>query len=343
VSRSTWCWPVTNGTGMSGADDRRVAALTSALRARLNDDTITVSDLTRLGGGSSRENWAFDLVSANGVRPMLLRRDPVTSVANTEREVEVAVLRGVLDAPFPTPVIVAADLYGGALARPWVVLERSPGAADRSVLRDRDPLELGADGRRSLAVELCDLLADVHTFDPVECKLTAAADPALAEIERWETELQRVSHEPQPELAFGAMWMREHRPAPPPLVTLVHGDFRPANVLVEHGKVSALLDWEFAHLGDPVEDVGWYCTPIYRREHFLGSEWNTQTFIARYTARSGVAVEPDRLKFWQVLAAFKLAVIAIAGVSSFLDDRGDRASGPADSIVQTLVRQVIEP
>ena len=330
---------------MGDGDEALRARLERFLRAELGDAALVVSGLTRLGGGSSRENWAFEIDGsggAGGSRPMLLRRDPVASVAETDRDAEVALLRALAAAPFPTPVVVAADLAGTVLERPSVILDRAPGRADRAALREKDPLRLGEPGRAGLALALCDLLADVHALVPDELGLVsavgaAAADPAAREIERWEQEVERAAVEPQPELAYVATWLSEHRPAPPARVTLVHADFRPANLLVEGGVVSVLLDWEFAHLGDPAEDVGWYCAPIYRREHFLGGTWSQPDFLARYEARSGLTVEPERLHFWQVLAMYKLAAIMLAGIKSFLDGETDRAAGPADDMLRAVV------
>lgn len=324
------------------------AALSSALEDALSSALgvrVSVQGLRRLSGGSSRENWWFELEQHGETRPMLLRRDPVTSVANTERAVERTVLDALVHEPLPTPVIVAADLDGGRLERPWMVLECNTGRADRSVLRDRDPFRLGPAGRLGLAHDLCDLLADAHRLDPATTGLgVVPVDPARNEIDRWSDEWRRVARQPQPELAYAAMWLDEHRPPPPQRPVLVHGDFRPANVLIDDddgtGRVSVLLDWEFAHLGDPAEDVGWYLAPIYRTEHLLGDQWTATMFLERYCARSGITIEPERLRFWQVLATFKLAVIALAAVSSFLDDAGDRAAPPTDGVMRTLMREV---
>ena len=155
---------------------------------------------------------------------------------------------------------------------------------------------------------MADLLADVHAIDPSQRYRDALGrplyDPAGAEVRRWEAEVDRAKVEPQPELVFVAGWLWEHRPAPPERTVVVHGDFRPANVLVEDGHVTALLDWEFAHLGDPAEDLGWYTTPIYAGEHFIPDRWGSGDFLARYCARLGdraADVAPDRLHFWQVL------------------------------------------
>ena len=72
--------------------DRLADALRRWLADELAADDVEVRDLRRLSGGSSRENWAFSLHGPAGERPMLLRRDPVASVADTDRALEVGVI-----------------------------------------------------------------------------------------------------------------------------------------------------------------------------------------------------------------------------------------------------------
>jgi aminoglycoside phosphotransferase (APT) family kinase protein len=324
--------------------DRLADALRQWLADELDADAVEVRGLRRLSGGSSRENWAFSLYGPGGERPMLLRRDPVASVANTDRALEVGVIEALRGGTIPGPVIAAVDLTGRRLERPSVVMERSPGRAHRAVLRERDPLRLGLEGRLALAGSLADLLADVHAIEPTDRYRDALGHPpddaASAEILRWEAEVERVKVEPQPELVYVAGWLWEHRPAPPERTVVVHGDFRPANVLVEDGRVTALLDWEFAHLGDPAEDLGWYTAPIYAGEHLIRDRWDACDFLARYRDRLGVGatdLAPDRLHFWQVLAAFKLGAIALAGVAGFLEGDTDRAAGPVADVLRSVV------
>jgi aminoglycoside phosphotransferase (APT) family kinase protein len=223
-------------------------------------------------------------------------------------------------------------------------MERAPGRADRAALRSRDPLRLGEEGRLNLARALADLLPAVHAVDVERFEAALGptpADPAACEIDRWSQEIERARRESQPGLAYLAAWLDEQRPPPPPRPALVHGDFRPANVLVgDDGRITALLDWEFAHLGDPAEDLGWYTTPLYAQEHGIPDRWSTQDFLDRCGAGD---VSPERLRFWQVLALFKLSAIALIGVASFLSAESDRASGPVDALVRTAVAATRSP
>jgi aminoglycoside phosphotransferase (APT) family kinase protein len=106
---------------------------------------------------------------------------------------------------------------------------------------------------------------------------------------------------------------------------LVHGDFKPGNALMRGREVGVVLDWETAHLGDPLEDLGWVTNPLRRREHQIPGAWTATELLSRYEARTGLAAADEALRWWQVLANFKLAVIGLTGVAAFVDGRYDRA------------------
>ncbi|MCR5980594.1 phosphotransferase [Gordonia jinghuaiqii] len=312
-----------------------VTDMRAALLDMLADQGI--ADLTtpvRLGGGSSQENWAFDAEfdtpAGRVTRALLLRREPARGVVDTPRDVEYALLRALGRTDLPVAAVHALD-DGTRLERPAMVVDRLVGRADRAVLRSKDPLRIGREAQFDLAGAVTDLLADVHRVDVESTGLTEVLpvphDPAEVEIDRWAAELDRVELEPHPGLREVLAWLRRHRPSPAP-VSLVHGDFRPANVLVDGGALTALLDWELAHLGDAHDDLGWYTCSVYRREHFIDGRWGLEDFLKRWSAATGVEVDRPRLHFWQVMSVFRLAVIALAGVRGFCDGDTDRPAGP---------------
>lgn len=305
---------------------------------------LDVTEPRRLGGGSSQENWAFDLLweepdGSRPVSPMLLRREPGSGVVDTARDTEFALIRTLAGTDVPVPAVYWTD-DGTVFDRSAMIVERRRGKADRAVLREKDPLGLGADSRLRLASGMADLLAAVHRVDVAALGLDTVLpdpgfDPAGAELERWVAELDRAEREPQPALRLTARWLRDNLPAPPDRLALVHGDFRPANVLVHDGEIEVLLDWELAHLGDPVDDLGWYTCSIYRGEHFLPGLWGTGDFVDRYRSATGTdEVDPARLHFWQVMSTFRLAVMALTGIAAFLDGSTDRPAGPADRVIR---------
>lgn len=335
-------------TGSAEAESVEVVGqrLRSFLAARnTGAEGITIDGLQRSGNGSSRENWPFDAswrqAGSTVHRRLLLRRDPPSAVVDTGRATEFALLKALEPTPVPAPVVYWLDDEGTELLRPSMIVDRHPGRAHRAVLRDKNPLDLADPVRAQLAESLCGLLAQVHQVDVSATGLldvlpTPVPDPATAEVDRWERLLSDAELEPQPVLRWALRWVRDHIPAPPDRLVLVHGDFRPANVLVHNGSVEVLLDWELAHLGDPLDDLGWYCAQVYTREHFIPGVWEQSDFLKRYQELTGTTVPAESLLFWQVLSLFRLAVIALQGVRIFCTGETDRPAAPPAALLQLL-------
>jgi len=327
------------------------AALEAFLRSRLPDGAEPrISGLHRSGTGTSRENWPFDAVWNVDGRPvthrLLMRRDPSAGVVETGRDAEFWLLRRLAGTPVPVPEVYWLDATGEFLHRPTMIVKRYEGAAHRAVLRPADPLSLGADGQLALAEQICEALARLHLVDVDATGLRdeledPGPNPAEHELDRWVRELDAQEIEPQPALRLAAAWLRDHLPPPPRTTVLVHGDFRPANVLVRDGRLEAVLDWELAHLGDPLDDLGWYTAPLYAKEHFIPGRWEPADFLRRYTELTGFPVDPEALRFWQILSTFRLAVIALTGVRNFCEGRGDRPAAPADALTRRLLADIL--
>jgi aminoglycoside phosphotransferase (APT) family kinase protein len=290
---------------------------------------LHLAGLRRTSAGLSRENWVFDASwrDASGRQmsePLIMRRDPVGSVLDTDRNVEYAVLRALEQTDVPAPRVRWLDVEGAALGRPSVVMVREEGECEYYVLNSSRPL---AD-RVAIAQHYCDVLAAIHRVDWRALGLGSVLDDpgdaaALAAVDHWEGELRRHQIEPHPELEVVAAWLRAHAPVAQATV-LVHGDFKPGNALMRGDDISAVLDWETAHLGDPLEDIGWITNPVRSREHQIVGSWERPQIFERYAARTGFVVEDDAVRWWNVLANYKLSVITLTGTDAFVDGRLDR-------------------
>ncbi|OZD59761.1 hypothetical protein CH263_22435 [Rhodococcus sp. 06-1059B-a] len=309
------------------------------ISTRLGRD-VQVSELIRAGAGSSRENWLFDAIEGDGTRvPLVLRRDPAASLVETSREVEVTVMR-VLAAvsPVPVPRVRWLERSGGPLGAPFIIMSRAPGCADRQLLRNST---ISSEKRVSIAKQLCDVLVDIHAVDPAELTVKDNVDgqfprlTAQEQIEHWTAVIERGRREPTPLLRLVGWWLRDHLPTEPSEV-LVHGDFRVENVLVQRGAVTAVIDWELAHVGHPAEDLAWYLLHRYRRDHLIEGGWTRADFLARYCERSGREVHETDLKFWEMLSLYKSAAMALAASAAFIDGESDQPSGSADYFIRAL-------
>ncbi|MGQ0632562.1 MAG: phosphotransferase family protein [Sporichthyaceae bacterium] len=320
--------------------------LTAFLTHELGRD-VEVDEPRLLGGGSSKANWAVsarwsvqfgaEWEPAGG--ELILRQEPAAGVVTTGLAQEFALLRA-LNGDARAPGVLWLDGTAQWFDRPSMLSFRHPGRADRSVLRGRDPLGLGADGQRALAGDLADLLAAVHAV-PRARVADALPDPgpdsARSELARWGEELDGLDRGGG-DLAPVRDWLHAHCPDPA-RTRLVHGDFRPANVLVDDGRISALLDWELAHFGDPCDDLGWYTCSIYRAEHFPAG-WGVEDFLARYVDAGGRAPEPERLRFWQVLSVFRLAVIAIRAARNIELGLAEGTPPPVDRVIAQAIADI---
>lgn len=319
-----------------------VAGLEALIRANLpGAREIVVADLTPVDGGNSSQMWFFEARWIEGrdrvARSLVLRRGAPTEFQSAGREAEFRLLKALEGAALPVPKMLWMDADGRYLERPAMVMERSAGTAHRRLLVDEGS-GLDVATRLRLAGEMADLLAAIHAVDVESLGLAGQGSASAAgRLALHEAEIRRLELEPMPELRLASLWLRERLPPPPDRAALVHGDFRPANLLVEHGRITAVLDWEFAHIGDPDEDLGWYLTSYYLDEHLIPNHWQEGDFIARYQAATGRVVDRGVLAFWTTFAIFRLAAMTLAALRSLADGDPSRMAVSADFILDSLM------
>ncbi|MHB1487901.1 MAG: phosphotransferase family protein [Acidimicrobiales bacterium] len=324
--------------------DDVLARLEAFFRHQLPAATPKVSGLVKTSMGRSRQNWAFDLGWDDGdgqrAEQLILRSDPVGGLVATDRSVEFAVLRALEGTDIPSPVARWLDADGAWFARPSLIMRRATGTCDYYVLNGSWPLPERVD----VARQMCDLLAALHGTDWRGAGLGEVLGepheaPSTVEVKRWEAVLRRDQVEAYPEIDLAVEWLKATAPAAERTV-LVHGDYKPGNVLIEGGAVTTLLDWELAHLGDPLEDIGWVTQPLRRREHIIAGAWEDHDLLDRYQRLSGLSVPAQSVRWWAVFATFRTAVMQVSGLSSFLQGRSDKPYRPTTKVLRTLLECV---
>ena len=223
--------------------------LAAALAQVLGGD---VTGLHRLSAGASRETWSFALDG----RALVLRRDPPGAADPVAMAREAECLRAAARAGVPVPALVAAGDGDDVTGTPHLVMAHVAGESlPPRLLRD----DRYTAARAGLARELGRVLARIHGVDPAEVPTLEHVPDALATL--------RATHdafgEARPALEVAFRWLADHRPPTVP-PALVHGDFRHGNLLVAPDGLTAVLDWELAHVGDPREDLGWACVRAWR-------------------------------------------------------------------------------
>lgn len=319
------------------------AALENFVAHTFADDIPEVEHLVDTsGGGRSRQNWAFDLKwpSDGRCERLILRRDPVGGLVETDRAREFALLRALEETAVPSPAARWLDSEGKWFERPTLVMERIHGVSEYRVLNGDLPLP----ERRRLAVDLCHLLADVHAVDWTAPAFDGVvADPgehaAAAELARWAVVFRRDQTEAYPEIDLALAWLGQRAPATPVRV-LVHGDFKPGNVLLDGTTITALLDWELAHVGDPMEDLGWMTQPLRRREHLIAGAWDDDELIGEYAAVTGRVVDRDSVRWWNAFATLRTAIMQVSGLRSYLEGRSLEPWRPTRKVLGALLDAV---
>lgn len=291
------------------------AALVLALSERCGAP-VQVAGLHQLAGGASKEIWQLDLDVAAGQlvgrhELVLLRqlggkiKADALDLAAEYRALAVAHAAGV---PTPRPFLLF-ELQGAAA----VLVQRLPGEAiGRRVVREA---RLAA-ARAKLPGELGAALAAIHQIDIDATGLRAALpgpaqglSPAAYAIAQIEADLDRIG-EPHPAIELGLRWLRRRLPPDPARLTLVHGDFRVGNLLVTPDGLAGVLDWEFAHVGDPYEDLAWPLLRDWRfgQDHLrLGGVGAPADFFAAYAASGGLCPDLRIVQFWEVLGNLRWA------------------------------------
>jgi aminoglycoside phosphotransferase (APT) family kinase protein len=264
-----------------------------------------ITDLVRLSGGASRETWRFE---ADG-SPRILQRQRSGDIR--DMAVEVAALRAAAGGGVPVARVIAAGDASSALEASFMVLTAVDGETiARKILRDDEYSE----ARRLLPAQLGVALAHLHAIDPA----TVPGLPAPDQLQQYR-EVLDLSGQPHPAFELAFRWLETHRP-PATRTCLVHGDFRLGNIIVGEDGLRAVLDWELAHLGDPMEDLGWLCVKAWRfgsAAPVAGVGGYEQLFEA-YAGAAGAAVDPDVVRWWEVLGTLKWGIMCIMQASAHL-------------------------
>lgn len=287
----------------------RDPAMSEALRrvlARLDPRVQDIASLTRLSAGATNETWSFDAVRAAGAEPLILRRSavgrgPGVLTLRAEAEVLAAVHSYSVPVPEVRYVLAAGDELGDGF-----VMQRIAGATLPSRIL-RDPAL--APARSRLAGQLGEIAAAIHAVDLARLPQLPLLD-AQRQIEHLHSQY-RSQDTPRPVFELAFRWLREHVP-PAVAPVLVHGDYRHGNLIIDEQGVRAVLDWELAHVGDPVEDLAWLCIPPWRFGELdkpVGGFGAREDLIESYERASGRSIDRARLEWWDVLGCLRWGVM----------------------------------
>ena len=298
----------------------------------------TVTGLERLSGGASRETFSFELITEptpddRGPRQLILQRvrsGPVAGGSSMEAEAEL--LRAAARAGVPVAPVVGASDDASIVGSPFIVVERLAGETiARRILRDE---QYGV-ARGRLIQQSAQALASVHRIDPTDAPGLDRQDQlgSLADL----YQMLEPTMGAHPAFALGFRTLELTRP-PTRMDAVVHGDYRLGNLLVDGDGLVAALDWELAHLGDPLEDLAWFSI---RAWSFggggeVGGIGTLDDLVRAYEQASGRTLDRDALRWWRAVETLRWGIICMLQAHTHL-------SGASRSVeLATIGRRVCE-
>lgn len=313
---------------MAELSEARIAAYAAARLPGARD--VSVHGLARISGGASRETYRLRLSYVDEAgraveRPLILRRDPPASLIETERHIEFAAYRAFHGTAVPVPEMLWLEEDPQPLDYPFFVAEEltgfesSPGVL---VGEAYDPV------RKALGRRKWTILGEIARADPDALGLTAVMPSVAAdacwrrELDYWEGVLDEDEVTPQPVIRAAIRWLRANPPPPAQKVGVVHGDFRTGNFLYDAaGEIHGILDWEMAHLGDPLEDLGWGLNRVWcwGQNDLRGGLLPREEAIAVWEAASGLKADPAALHWWELFNCVKGQGIWVSGAKAWSD------------------------
>lgn len=289
--------------------------------ARVWAAEVTAEHIEQIPGGASRETFRVRL-SVNGTpRGVILRRDPPSSLIDTERALEYRTYEAAWGAGIPVPEPLLLEEDPSVLERPFSLMAEVTGCQTAIAHLAAPPYDAVRD---RIAERKWTLLGEITRHDIDDLGLPdfmAVPDhPAERELAYWAEVIRTDALQPQPVAEATIRWLERHLPAPSARLCLVHGDYRSGNFLYnEAGEIPALLDWEMAHIGDPLEDLAWSLDPLWGwpEKRLAGGLLPRRDAVALWERASGITLDREAFRWWQVFASLKGLAIWISSSEDF--------------------------
>ncbi|MBI1239483.1 MAG: phosphotransferase [Alphaproteobacteria bacterium] len=276
-------------------------------------------DLRRLSGGASQETWSFDLETASGRLPLIMRRAPggaprdgtVSNAPGLALEAEI--IRAVKQAGVPVPDVPYVFAPEDGVGSAYLMTRIEGETIARKILRDPEFDAI----RPHLARQCGEILARIHRCDlgPLRERLPVVT---RGQLEHYEAVYRGYDY-PHPVFDLAFTWLKPRiKDISDPV--LVHGDFRNGNLMFGPDGVRAVLDWEIVHVGDPLEDLSWPCINSWRfgvSEKIVGGFGDLKDLLAGYRDAGGAAYTEEDVRPWIVLGSLKWGIMCMGMYQAF--------------------------
>ena len=303
-------------------NEAQLAAVARHLGQALGTDEIRIENIRRFHGGASRETYAIDVLANGSMEALILRCDPRDSLIDTPRALEFAAYQSFEGSSVPVPRAISLCEDASLIGSPFFVMERIDGGEAASPF----VADAYGDHRDTIGRQFFDLLGTINGADALSSPLARLVETPTAdqcwrrELDYWTDQIEKNALQPEPILMAALRWLRRNPPPPAQRLTIVHGDYRNGNVLHDGaGRIIAVLDWEMAHIGDPLEDLAWALDPLWNLQEPTRAAGliDRAHAISLWEAASGLSFDAAAFKWWEMFATAKgMAIWISAGHAS---------------------------
>lgn len=289
-------------------------------------ESIQITGMTPLAGGASRDSWALEAQIGQEVERLVLRRDFPTTMNEDAltRAQEYHLMQTAYDCGVKVARMRWQSDDPNILELPFFLMDYVEGV---SIGRKVITLPELAHAREVLPEQMAEQLARIHSINPAEHNLSflrrpAHDHPALDAIDSTYVLLDNLGVH-NPAFEFVLRWCKQNAPDPD-RITFLHGDFRIGNLLVDANGLAAVIDWEFAHIGDPTEEIGYLCMRDWRfgNDHLrAGGLCDRERFIEAYERYSGYTLNRQAADWWEIMGNIRWGIICLNQAERHLSGR----------------------
>lgn len=311
--------------------------LVAFLRTQWPDaESIEIEQFSILTGGYSQETYRFDArVRRGGTEeqvPLILRKDPplVTDILKTSRRIEHDLLKALCEKTSIPVSLCYGVAEEGFSDTPAMVIQRVRGSGQVSELFNGGA---SAEHAEQVATQLCEKIAELHMTDPKVLdphgRLNDPRNEGI-DISSWDRYMETTfeyyirgydagAFAPMPNVMDVYLTIRRNKPRPRQLC-VVHGDFNPANFLYEGGELTAIIDWENAHIGDPREDLGWMKhMDLLSNTNVYGSVKEDGGFLGHYNRITGQDITEEEVEYFRLFGTANIAMGVLSAMKRRLE------------------------
>ena len=290
----------------AGVPDLNQPALENYLRKRLGTDTVRVTEFRFLAGGRNRQTALFAIEGTSEIPARLvIQREPPTAMTTLSGiGMQFAVLQQAHVSGMRVASPVLLELSPDALGGPFMISEQIRGSSPVPSMDYWSPPPKS----EKLALSLAAQLAQIHKipFGKVEGMMQRYVDKSkgqtwLSDVDSMEQQWQSVANAPSMAVTASLAWLRAHVGSIDATETIVHNDALLHNTLAENEEITAVLDWEMAHIGHPFEDLG-YVRPVMEQM----TDW--PRFVDAYVAAGGKRPTQEQVDFFTLRSIIKLLI-----------------------------------